>query len=70
MTAAKVYTIRVPESDAQQIEFVARVEGLSINDLFRTAVDQYFEVLKADDGFVGRAKAQLAHDRKIAKRLV
>ena len=70
MTATKVYTVRIPQDEAQQIEFVARVEGLSVNDVFRTALERYFEEIKRDDGFVGRAKAQLANDRKVAKRLV
>lgn len=70
MTATKVYTVRIPQDEAQQIEFVARVEGLSVNDVFRTALARYFEEIKGDDGFVGRAKAQLANDRKVAKRLV
>jgi hypothetical protein len=63
----KVFTIRVPQDDARRVELVARVQGISVNDLFRQALDRYIAILKEDDDFVSRAKAQLAQDRDIVK---
>jgi predicted transcriptional regulator len=69
MAECKVFTIRVPHDDARRVELVARVQGISVNDLFRQALDSYIAVLKADDDFVSRAEAQLAQDRDIVKNL-
>jgi hypothetical protein len=69
MPACKVFTVRIPQEDARRIEFVARVEGISVNDLFRKATDAYFGILKQDDEFVARAEMQLAQDRDIVERL-
>jgi predicted transcriptional regulator len=69
VTDCKVFTIRVPRDDARRVELVARVQGISVNDLFRQALDSYIAVLKEDDDFVSRAKAQLAQDRNIVKNL-
>lgn len=69
MAECKVFTVRVPHEDARRVELVARVQGISINDLFRQALDSYIAILKEDDDFVARAKAQLEQDRDIVKNL-
>lgn len=69
MAECKVFTIRVPQHDARRVELVARVQGISINDLFRRALEGYLAVLKEDTEFVSRAKAELARDRDIVDNL-
>jgi hypothetical protein len=69
MADCKVFTIRIPQDDARPVELVARVQGISVNDLFRKALDSYLAILKQDEDFVSRAKAQLAQDREIVKNL-
>lgn len=64
-----MFTIRVPHEDARRVELVARVQGISVNDLFRQALEGYFAVLKEDKEFVSRAKAQLARDSDIVDSL-
>lgn len=66
----KVVTLRLPQDEAGRIEFLARVEGISMNDIVRRALDHYATALKADDEFVGRARALLARDNEIANQLV
>jgi hypothetical protein len=68
--STKVITVRLPHDDAGRAEFVARVEGISVNEVFRRALDGYLGTLRADPDFVTRAKAQLARDNKIAGQLV
>ena len=66
----KVVTVRLPHDDAGRAEFVARVEGISVNELFRRALEGHVETLRADPDFVARARAQLARDNEIAGALV
>lgn len=66
----KVVTVRLPQDDAGRAEFVARVEGISVNEVFRRALEGYLNTLRADADFVARARAQLARDSEIAGQLV
>jgi hypothetical protein len=66
----KVLTVRLPPDDAARAEFVARVEGISVNDVFRRALDGYVETLRSQEDFVDRARARIAHENEIASQLV
>jgi len=68
--SAKVVTLRLPHEEAERAEFIARVEEVSVNDVFRQAFEQYVSALRADEDFVGRAKALVARQNKIAEQLV
>jgi hypothetical protein len=68
--STKVITVRLPHDDAGRAEFVARVEGISVNEVFRRALEEYLGTLRADSDFVTRAKALLARDNEIAGQLV
>ncbi|MCW2541519.1 MAG: hypothetical protein JWN95_3244 [Frankiales bacterium] len=70
MAASKVITVRLDSDLARRVEFVARVEDISVNDFFKRAVDSYLATLKADENFGARAKALLAQDKDTAKQLV
>lgn len=62
---AKVITVRADPEDARRAELVARVDGVSVNEVFRQALLHYFELKRSDEGFVERAKAMLARDAEI-----
>jgi hypothetical protein len=62
---AKVITIRIAPDDAQRAEIAARVDGISVNEVFRRALLEYFECKRADEDFVERAKAMVARDAEI-----
>jgi len=66
----KVVTVRLPHDDAGRADFVARVEGISVNDVFRRALEDYLTALRADQEFVARAKAMVARENEIAGQLV
>jgi predicted HicB family RNase H-like nuclease len=69
MAAIKVYTVRLPQEEAQRADLVARAEGISINDVFRTALQHYFDVKRTDEDFMRRARAMLARDSDIVEGL-
>ena len=62
---AKVITVRIAPDDAARAEIAARVDGISVNEVFRRALLEYFEHKRADADFVARAKAMVARDAEI-----
>jgi hypothetical protein len=70
MTAPKVYTVRLTAEQARRVEFVARATELSVNDLFRAALETHFAQLRQDPQFMARVDEVLAQDAAIAKELV
>jgi hypothetical protein len=62
---AKVITVRISPEDARRAEIAARVDGISVNEVFRLAFLEYFERKRADADFVERAKAMVARDAEI-----
>jgi len=61
----KVITVRIAADDAARAELAARVDGISVNEVFRLAFLEYFERKRADADFVQRAKAMVARDAEI-----
>jgi hypothetical protein len=66
---AKVITVRVSAEDAHKAEIVARVEEISVNEVFRRGLECYFESKRADVGFAERAQAIVARDAELVKGL-
>jgi hypothetical protein len=66
----KALTVRLSADEAARAEFVARVQGVSVNDVFRLALEQYLVTLRADEDFVLAAKARVARDNELASQLV
>jgi hypothetical protein len=69
MTTTKVYTVRLPAEQARRVEFVARTSNVSINDLFRAALESHFAGLRQNQDFMARVEEVLAQDAAIAKEL-
>lgn len=65
MKQPKVITLRIAPDDAQRAEMVARVEDISVNEVFRRALLHYFDLKRTDADFVERAKAMVARDAEI-----
>lgn len=65
MSTTKVITLRVCDEDARRAELAARVDGISVNELFRLALLDYFEARRADADFMARARAMVARDAEI-----
>ena len=61
----KVITVRIGSDDAQRAEIAARVDGISVNEVFRRALLEYFERKREDEDFVARARAMVARDAEI-----
>jgi predicted transcriptional regulator len=65
----RVFTVRLDPREARRVEFVSRVEEMSVNDVFRQALAVYIDHKKADTAFMERVAATLAADADIASQL-
>jgi hypothetical protein len=65
MKEQKVITVRVSPEEALRAEIVARVDEMSVNEVFRRALLQYFDSKRADADFVARATAMVALENEI-----
>jgi predicted transcriptional regulator len=69
MQSLKVMTVRMDPEDARAAEIVARAEEISVNEVFRRALQHYVELKRADADFMARVKAMLARDAEIVGKL-
>ncbi len=69
MATTKVITVRISPEDAHRAEVCARVDGISVNELFRLALLDYFDAKRNDEEFVERARAMVARDADLVEGL-
>lgn len=69
MAETRITTIRQPAEQADEVEFVARVEGKAASEFIREAIAAHLESRRADPEFQQRLKARIKADREILKRL-
>jgi hypothetical protein len=65
MSETKVITVRLCPEDAHRAEMTARVDEISVNEVFRRALQHYVELKRSDADFVERARAMVARDAEI-----
>jgi predicted transcriptional regulator len=70
MTEGKVFTVRMSLEVARRAEFIARTDSVSVNEVFRAALESYIESKRRDEGFMARARAVVAEDARIVEELV
>ena len=65
----KTVAIKVEDDLHAQLLLVAQLEGTTLTDVIRQAVEQYVEGLKTGDGLAAKAKSLLDEiDRDVATR--
>jgi len=69
MTARKNMTLRLSADQADELEAVARAEGISVSDAVREAITEHIERKRKDEVFRDRLRAVMDRDREILERL-
>lgn len=69
LSKSRVTTIRQPEDQADELEFVARVDGIPASELIRDAIADYLAARRADPEFQDRLRARIEADKEILARL-
>ena len=62
-------TLRLSSEQADELEAVARAEGMSVADAVRTAIAEHIERKRKDEAFRERLRAVMERDREILERL-
>lgn len=65
----KNMTLRLPLDQADELEVVARADGISISDAVREAISEHIERKRRDKRFQSRLRLVLERDREILDRL-
>ena len=69
MADRKSMTLRLPPEQAEELEAVARAEGISVSDAVRVAIEEHIERKRKDKAFRERLQAVMERDREILERL-
>jgi hypothetical protein len=69
MAGQKNMTLRLSAAQADELEAVARVEGISVSDAVREAITEHIDRKRKDKAFRERLRAVMERDREILERL-
>jgi hypothetical protein len=69
MADQKNMTLRLSAVQADELEVVARAEGISVSDAVREAITEHIERKRKDKAFRERLRAVMERDREILERL-
>lgn len=67
--APKAMTLRLPFEQADALELVADVDGVSMSEAVRDAIESHIENRRADEGFQQRLAASMERHKRILDRL-
>jgi hypothetical protein len=65
----KNMTLRLSAAQADELEAVARAEGISVSDAVREAIAEHIDRKRKDKAFRERLRAVMERDREILERL-
>ncbi len=65
----KTTSLRLTEEEAREVEAVAQVDGMSVNELAREALREHVKARRTDPEFRARAKEIMERNRRLFERL-
>ena len=68
-TSGKNMTLRLSSEQAEELEAVARAEGISVSEVVRDAITDHIAQKRSDEAFRDRLKTLMQRDREILERL-
>ena len=69
MADQKNMTLRLSALQADELEAVARAEGISVSDAVREAISEHIDRKRKDKAFRQRLRTVMERDREILERL-
>ena len=69
MADQKNMTLRLTAAQADELEAIARAEGISVSDAVRQAIAEHIERKRKDEAFRERLRTVMERDREILERL-
>lgn len=65
----KVTTVRLPASQAAELEAIARVEEIPVSEAIRAAISEHIRTRRGDKAFMERLRRRIEEDREILVKL-
>jgi hypothetical protein len=65
----RAYTVRLQEDQAEDLEAVAQVDGLSVAEEIREAITERIAQRRADKAFQNRLREAIEQNRRALERL-
>jgi class 3 adenylate cyclase len=65
----RALTLRLPASQAAQLEAVARADGVSVSEAVRAAIQDRIEARRNDRAFQERIKRMMEEERAVLEQL-
>lgn len=65
----KAMTLRLDAEQAEALEYIAAVDGVSVSEAVRDAIESHIETRRADDGFQARLADSMERHKRILDRL-
>ncbi|HET8815270.1 MAG TPA: ribbon-helix-helix domain-containing protein [Solirubrobacterales bacterium] len=69
MIDGRVISVRMPDELAEQIDAMARAEGVSVSEAMRAAAYRYIATRRSDHDFQERLRKRLEEDREVLEAL-
>lgn len=69
MAETRVTTIRQATDQAEELDFIARVDGVPVSEAIRDAIALHIEARRADPEFQERLRHRIEADQHILSRL-
>jgi predicted DNA-binding protein len=67
--AGKAMTIRFDKEQSEQLEAIARVDGIPVSEAIRDAIAKHIEERRRDNEFQARLRASLQRNEEILRKL-
>jgi predicted DNA-binding protein len=67
--AGKAMTIRFDKEQSEQLEAIARVDGIPVSEAIRDAIAKHIEERRRDKEFQARLRASLQRNEEILRKL-
>lgn len=65
----RAFTVRIPEENAQELEAIAQVDGVSIAEEVRSALVERIATRRKDQEFQTRLRRTMNENRRVLERL-
>ncbi len=69
MEDTRAMTLRLPATQAKELETVAQVDGVSVAEAVRSAIEEHIAARRRDEEFRTRLRRSLEENRDILERL-
>lgn len=69
MEETRAMTVRLPSTQARELEAVAQVDGVPVAEAVRSAIEGHIVSRRADEEFRARLRRSLEENRDILERL-